>query len=264
MFRCLARHPVPGQADCRGGESVARWRSGEGLGQSVRQFVGIDLMPWQESCRSALCGTLSPAIQHMSCPFPLAAAWAQGMARDTESPGLRSTLEDRQICRCATARASLFVGNSYRKNGIFDRPGAGRSDLRISSPTRCRVAKRRGALGHVSCCIADIKQFVGSAILWRPPKQPILANLHKHGDAPMKACRKFRRFRGDLVNWANLPAVEEIKGPRQVIEQAARDISRGLRDTDLHGIPSNVPGPGVLPERSPGAEVPASGVNVHK
>lgn len=46
-------------------------------------------------------------------------------------------------------------------------------------------------------------------------------------------------------------------GPREVIEQAARDIKRGLRDTDLHGTPSNVPGPGPAPEHSPGADVPA-------
>ena len=51
-------------------------------------------------------------------------------------------------------------------------------------------------------------------------------------------------------------------GPRQVIEQAARDIRRGLRDTDQHGIPSDVPGPGIPPERSPGAAVPEEGVDV--
>lgn len=48
---------------------------------------------------------------------------------------------------------------------------------------------------------------------------------------------------------------------REVIEQAARDISRGLRDTDQHGVPSDVPGPGVAPEDSPGAEVPPRGVD---
>lgn len=48
----------------------------------------------------------------------------------------------------------------------------------------------------------------------------------------------------------------EGKLPRKVIEQAARDIRRGLRDTTGRGIPSDVPGPGVPPERSPGADVP--------
>ncbi|MCK0508341.1 hypothetical protein [Aromatoleum anaerobium] len=48
----------------------------------------------------------------------------------------------------------------------------------------------------------------------------------------------------------------EGKLPRKVIEQAARDIRRGLRDTAGRGIPSDVPGPGVPPERSPGADVP--------
>ena len=63
---------------------------------------------------------------------------------------------------------------------------------------------------------------------------------------------------------ANAPAVAEgleVKGPRELIEQAARDISRGLRDTDQHGIPSNVPGPGIDPEHTPGAEVPPEGVD---
>lgn len=41
-------------------------------------------------------------------------------------------------------------------------------------------------------------------------------------------------------------------GPRQVIEQAASDIAHGLQDTDLHGTPTNVPGPvsGSLPVAS--------------
>lgn len=84
----------------------------------------------------------------------------------------------------------------------------------------------------------------------------------------MKARRRFRHFDGGRLGRANAGsagvAVEETKGPRQVIEQAARDIRRGLRDTDLHGIPSNVPGPGPAPEDSPGAEVPPDGVDVNK
>jgi len=84
----------------------------------------------------------------------------------------------------------------------------------------------------------------------------------------MKARRKYRRFGGGSFTWPRLvPAdapVEATKGPRQLIAQATRDISRGLRDTDLHGTPSNVPGPGPAPEHSPGAEVPPNGVNVEK
>lgn len=61
---------------------------------------------------------------------------------------------------------------------------------------------------------------------------------------------------------ATEPADEaETSGPRQVIEQAASDIAHGLKDTDLHGIPSDVPGPAPAPEDSPGAEVPAQGVD---
>jgi len=88
----------------------------------------------------------------------------------------------------------------------------------------------------------------------------------------MKARRKFRRFGGISSNRATVDitpgqaetAAGETRGPRQVIEQAARDISRGLCDTDLHGTPSNVPGPGPRPEHSPGAEVPPEGVDADK
>jgi hypothetical protein len=53
----------------------------------------------------------------------------------------------------------------------------------------------------------------------------------------------------------------ETTGPREVIKQAARDIHRGLLDTDLHGVPANVPGPHRDPERSEGAVVPPEGVD---
>lgn len=51
----------------------------------------------------------------------------------------------------------------------------------------------------------------------------------------------------------------ETSGPRQVIEQAASDIARGLQDTDRHGIPAEVPGPGA--ENQQAAEVPPQGVD---
>lgn len=51
-----------------------------------------------------------------------------------------------------------------------------------------------------------------------------------------------------------------VRGPRGLIEQAARDIGQGLLDTDLHGTPTNVPGPHRAPDQSGGAEVPANGV----
>lgn len=51
-------------------------------------------------------------------------------------------------------------------------------------------------------------------------------------------------------------------GSRELIKQAERDVSRGLRDTDLHGVPSNVPGPGPDPDHSPGALLPPDGVDV--
>jgi hypothetical protein len=42
------------------------------------------------------------------------------------------------------------------------------------------------------------------------------------------------------------PAVDESvapHGPTEVIEQAARDVERGLVDTERRGTPSDVPGP---------------------
>lgn len=50
-------------------------------------------------------------------------------------------------------------------------------------------------------------------------------------------------------------------GPRQVIDQAARDIHRGLVDTEGRGVPSDVPGPGRDPEHTEGAVVPPEGVS---
>lgn len=50
-------------------------------------------------------------------------------------------------------------------------------------------------------------------------------------------------------------------GPRQVIEQAASDVSHGLIDTDRHGVPADVPGPAPAPEESPGADVPPEGID---
>lgn len=49
--------------------------------------------------------------------------------------------------------------------------------------------------------------------------------------------------------------------PRQVVEQAASDITRGLRDSERRGTPSDVPAPGPAPENSPGGDVPAAGID---
>lgn len=57
---------------------------------------------------------------------------------------------------------------------------------------------------------------------------------------------------------------EGAGSPRGLTEQAARDIARGLRDTERRGAPSDVPGPGPAPERSPGAAVPPGGVQPDK
>lgn len=49
--------------------------------------------------------------------------------------------------------------------------------------------------------------------------------------------------------------------PRQVVEQAASDIARGLRDTERRGVPSDVPAHGPSPEQTPGGEVPQAGID---
>lgn len=49
--------------------------------------------------------------------------------------------------------------------------------------------------------------------------------------------------------------------PRQVIEQAASDITRGLRDTEQRGVPFDVPAPGPHPEQTLGGEVPMCGID---
>lgn len=55
--------------------------------------------------------------------------------------------------------------------------------------------------------------------------------------------------------------------PRQIVEQAARDISRGLQDTERRGVPADVPGPTQDPddpscgvaEQAPPTESPGQG-----
>jgi hypothetical protein len=53
--------------------SLAGYR-GKALKKGLRQFFGIVVTPWQEICRNALCGTLSPTIQHMLCQLSIAVA----------------------------------------------------------------------------------------------------------------------------------------------------------------------------------------------
>lgn len=70
----------------------------------------------------------------------------------------------------------------------------------------------------------------------------------------MKSDQPKPAHRGEITGGAE----PEDSGPRQVIEQAASDIAHGLKDTDLHGIPSDVPGP--VTADTPEAEVPPQGV----
>jgi hypothetical protein len=39
------------------------------------------------------------------------------------------------------------------------------------------------------------------------------------------------------------PETPGVRGPRERIHQAARDVARGLVDTEARGTPSNVPSP---------------------
>lgn len=79
---------------------------------------------------------------------------------------------------------------------------------------------------------------------YRPPAASDVALPHERDEAAERSA-------------ANDEAARN-QGPRQVIEQAASDVGHGLRDTDLHGIPSNVPGP-AAPDETTGAEVPPEG-----
>jgi hypothetical protein len=45
------------------------------------------------------------------------------------------------------------------------------------------------------------------------------------------------------------------EGTRDVVKQGARDVRRGLRDTERRGVPSDVPGPSDDPQRTRGADV---------
>ena len=59
---------------------------------------------------------------------------------------------------------------------------------------------------------------------------------------------------------AATPSQEQsVSGPREVIEQAARDVKRGLVDTERRGIPTDVPGP--RDRSTQGADVPVGGGN---
>lgn len=80
----------------------------------------------------------------------------------------------------------------------------------------------------------------------RPSNQGDLRLPHEHDESP-KAGRD--------VDTSSTPVA------RQVVEQAASDISRGLIDTERRGIPSDVPTTGPKPEKSQGGEVPAAGID---
>jgi hypothetical protein len=78
----------------------------------------------------------------------------------------------------------------------------------------------------------------------QPSNQGDMRLPHEHDESP------------DLEN-----GKKSAPPPRQVVEQAASDITRGLRDTERRGTPSDVPAPGPSPENTPGGEVPAAGID---
>ena len=80
----------------------------------------------------------------------------------------------------------------------------------------------------------------------QPSNRGDLRLPHEHDEAP-KAGRDVETSSSPL--------------PRQVVEQAASDITRGLRDSERRGIPSDVPAPGPDPEDSQGGEAPAAGID---
>ena len=83
----------------------------------------------------------------------------------------------------------------------------------------------------------------------QPSNQGDMRLPHEHDESP-KAGRD-----------SDISEISSTPPPRQVVEQAASDITRGLRDSERRGTPSDVPAPGPAPENSPGGDVPAAGID---
>jgi hypothetical protein len=77
-----------------------------------------------------------------------------------------------------------------------------------------------------------------STNLAQPSKKGELPLPHERDEAPEKDDGGVNRNRGR-------------------VEQAHRDVSRGLQDTERRGVPSDVPGPGAQKPDPRGADVPA-------
>lgn len=48
---------------------------------------------------------------------------------------------------------------------------------------------------------------------------------------------------------------DAVKGPREIIKQAGRDIRAGILDDDRRRTPDDIPGPRTDPEHTQGADV---------
>ncbi|MBC7206108.1 MAG: hypothetical protein H5U27_06295 [Methyloversatilis sp.] len=82
-----------------------------------------------------------------------------------------------------------------------------------------------------------------------------------HGSTDVDLTRRRPHEEGLSLPYERDESPDETAGsePRAIIDQAARDVARGLVDTDRRGTPSDVPGPPVEPGQ---ADVTGGGVDV--
>ncbi|WP_430433508.1 hypothetical protein [Methyloversatilis sp.] len=81
-----------------------------------------------------------------------------------------------------------------------------------------------------------------------------------HGSNDVDLTRRRPHEEGLSLPYERDESPDEAAGsePRAIIDQAARDVARGLVDTDRRGTPSDVPGPPVEPGQ---ADVSGEGVD---
>lgn len=82
-----------------------------------------------------------------------------------------------------------------------------------------------------------------------------------HGSTDVDRTRRRPHEEGLSLPYERDESPDDTAGsePRAIIDQAARDVARGLVDTDRRGTPSDVPGPPVEPGQ---ADVTGDGVDV--
>jgi hypothetical protein len=93
-------------------------------------------------------------------------------------------------------------------------------------------------------------------------KEDFMSGKHEHPSAA-------KRSRAPTGKNAKPPAAgpaspDALRGPREAIRQASRDIQAGILDDDRRRIPDDVPGPRDDPAHTKGAQVKPEGVTPRK